>query len=354
MKIAIATDAWTPQINGVVTTLRNTAERLSSRGIEVLMLTHEGSRTYACPGYPEIRLALMPYRQIAARLHEAQPDAVHIATEGPIGMATRRFCLRHGWPFATSLHTRFPEYLRMRAPLPLALSYAWLRHYHAPAHLTLVRSETQRRELSRRGFKNLQVWPGAVDTTLFRPRGKAGLDFPRPISMYMGRVSVEKGLEDFLSLDLPGTKVVVGGGPSLEALRQRYPTARFLGPLSGESLAHTLSAADVMVFPSRTDTFGLVILEAMACGVPVAAFPVPGPADLVREGSTGALDQDLAAAVFRALRLDGDACVAFAKDFGWDQSTDRFLGFQAPRLGAPTGQAPGSCPPLCQPETEHL
>jgi glycosyltransferase involved in cell wall biosynthesis len=328
MKMAIISDAWMPQVNGVVTTMRNTSEGAQARGYRVQMVTPDQFRSVPCPGYAEIRLSLKPYRKLAQMLDKGQPDVIHIATEGPLGQAARHYCLQHGLAFATSLHTRFPEYLRMRAPVPLALTYAWLRRFHAPAHSTLVRTSTQQRELAARGFSNLQVWPGAVDTTLFRPRGKAALDLPRPVSMYMGRVAVEKGLPDFLGLNLPGSKVVVGGGPDLEKLRSRYPAAHFLGPKFGEELAGLLSAADVFVFPSRTDTFGLVMLEAMACGVPVAAFPVPGPNDVVAPGRTGALDKNLAKAVFNALKLDGKACLEFAREHSWEHSTERFLGFQ--------------------------
>jgi glycosyltransferase involved in cell wall biosynthesis len=239
-------------------------------------------------------------------------------------------------PFATSCHTKFPEYIRLRAPIPLRWTYAWLRWFHRPAHTTLVRTKTQKQSLKARGFTHLKVWPGAVDTELFRPCWKEALSLPRPIAMYMGRVAVEKGLDAFLDLELPGSQVVVGGGPDLDRLRRRYPTAHFLGPKFGEELARLLSAADVFVFPSRTDTLGLVMLEAMACGIPVAAFPVPGPIDVIKECSTGALDEDLAAAVYRALSLDGEACTEFAEYHSWQRSAERFLKFQkAPETSPP-------------------
>jgi glycosyltransferase involved in cell wall biosynthesis len=254
--------------------------------------------------------------------------------------------VRNGLPFATSLHTRFPEYLRMRAPVPLNVTYGFLRNFHAAAQVTLVRTETQQQALGARGFEHLEVWPGAVDTSLFYPRGKGALRLPRPISLFMGRVAVEKGLPDFLDLQLPGSKVVIGGGPDLARLKARYGQVHFLGPRFGDELAQLLSAADVFVFPSRTDTFGLVMLEAMACGVPVAAFPVPGPQDLVQEGSTGALHEDLKKAVFKALTLDGDGCIEYALDHSWHRSTERFLGFQVPivhgGMPAPADPAPHS------------
>jgi len=296
----------------------------------VLMITPDLFRSVPCPGYREIRLSLWPYRKVRSMLDEFRPVRIHIATEGPLGLAARRYCRRQDLPFTTSLHTRFPEYIRMRAPVPVSWGYAFLRRFHAPAVRTLVRTKTQKTELQGRGFRHMKVWPGAVDTSLFRPRGKDALNLPRPIAMFVGRVAVEKGLDDFLSLDLPGSQVVVGGGPALEELAQRYPRAKFLGPRFGEELVELVSAADVFVFPSRTDTFGLVLLEAMACGVPVAAFPVPGPQDLVIDGTTGALDEDLRAATFRALRLDGEACIEFANEHSWQRSTERLLHCMAP------------------------
>ncbi|MGD9341328.1 MAG: glycosyltransferase family 1 protein [Chromatiales bacterium] len=331
MRLAIVTDAWAPQTNGVVTTISSTARNLTDMGHEVALITPEYFRTVPCPGYREIRLSVGCRRSVAGMLDAADPDTVHIATEGPLGMAARSWCLENDFPFVTSLHTRFPEYIRMRAPVPLALSYAWLRRFHAPAVQTMVRSETQRELLAARGFRHLDVWPGAVDTSLFRPRGKRALCLPRPISMYMGRVSIEKGLDDFLSLDLPGSKVVIGGGPDLARLQEDYPDAHFLGPRYGEELAGLLSSADVFVFPSRTDTLGLVMLEAMACGVPVAAYRVPGPQDVVRDGYTGALDDSLENAVFRAFRVNPQACVEFAEEHDWRRSTEYFLRAQQPR-----------------------
>ena len=330
MRMVIVTDAWEPQVNGVVTTMRNTARHLADMGHEVTLITPDKFRSVLCPGYREIRLSLFPRHKVARILDEAQPDTVHIATEGPLGVAARAWCLRNAFPFVTSCHTQFPEYIRLRAPVPKSWSYAWLRRFHRPACTTLVRSRTQRESLQAQGFEHLQLWPGAVDTNLFRPRGKSALDLPRPIALYMGRIAVEKGLESYLDLDLPGSKVVIGSGPNLETLQAAYPAAHFMGPRFGLELAQLLSAADVFVFPSRTDTFGLVMLEAMACGVPVAAFPVPGPLDVVRDGSTGALDDDLAKAVYRALRIDPQACTEYAELHSWASSTERFLAAQLP------------------------
>lgn len=330
MKIALVTDAWMPQVNGVVTTMRNTAAGLRRLGHDVVLVTPDRFSSIPCPGYPEIRLAVLPSRGVTRILEEACPDVIHIATEGPLGTAARRWCLAHDFPFATSSHTRFPEYLRLRAPVPTAWTYRWLQRFHEPAHTTLVRTGTVRQQLAERGFGHLKIWPGAVDTALFQPRGKNALDLPRPVSLYMGRVAVEKGLDAFLDLELPGSQVVIGDGPDRQRLERDYPKAHFLGARHGMELAELVSAADVFVFPSRTDTLGLVMLEAMACGVPVAAFPVPGPQDLVIDGSTGALDENLEAAVFRALRLDGEACVEFAQAHSWEQSTRRFLDCQRP------------------------
>lgn len=323
MKILLVSDAWSPQVNGVVRTLEMTRETLINFGHEVEVLAPAGP-TVPCPGYPEIRLTLRPHRATRQAFAKGPFDAVHIATEGPIGLAARRHCLKRGLDFTTSYHTRFPEYLRLRAPVPLRASYAYLRWFHSGASRTLVRTATQKALLSERGFSNLAVWPGGVDTALFRPRERDALRLPRPISLYMGRVAPEKNIESYLALDLPGSKVVIGGGPALDALRQKYPDVHFLGYRHGEELAAMLSSADVFVFPSKTDTLGLVILEAMACGVPVAAYPVPGPADLITDGGTGALGEDLHRAIFRALSVDGAGCVEFASRFSWANSTRRF------------------------------
>jgi glycosyltransferase involved in cell wall biosynthesis len=329
MKILLVTDAWAPQVNGVVRTLEKTRETLIALGHQVEVLAPSGP-TIPCPGYPEIRLTLRPYRATRQAFSKGPFDAVHIATEGPIGLAARRHCVRHGLDFTTSYHTRFPEYLRLRAPVPLKLSYACLRWFHSAASRTLVRTPTQKQLLGERGFRNLAVWPGGVDTTVFHPRERDALQLPRPISLYMGRVAPEKNIESYLALDLPGSKVVIGGGPALESLKSKYPDVHFLGYRHGEELAAMLSSADVFVFPSKTDTLGLVTLEAMASGVPVAAYPVPGPADLITDGGTGALDDDLGEAVFRALAIDGTACVEFAAQFSWLNCTRRFMSLLQP------------------------
>lgn len=340
MKIALVSDAWTPQTNGVVKTLRMTVAGLHEMGHEVEIFHSGLFRTQACPGYPEIRLALLPYRQLAARLDQFQPDTVHIATEGPLGLAARRWCLRRRLAFTTSYHTQFPEYLRARLPVPLNLSYAYLRRFHAPAARTMVATASMQRQLQQRGFNNLVRWSRGVDVNLFKPSSATLLDLPRPIALYLGRVSVEKNIEAFLALDLPGTKVVVGDGPARARLEAQYPHARFMGYRFGEELAGILAAADVFVFPSRTDTFGLVLLEAMACGVPVAAYPVTGPIDVVRQGVTGVLDEDLQAATLAALTLDRRDCRAQALENTWEMATRQFLSHLARTRDAADASAP--------------
>lgn len=325
MRIAIVTDAWTPQVNGVVTTLGRTAATLSASGHEVQVVGPDGFTTVPCPTYPEIRLAWRPAGQLARRLAKFRPDCIHVATEGPLGLAARAYCRRHDLQFTTSYHTQFPQYVRARAPVPLGVSYAFLRWFHGAARHTMVSTRSQRRELERRGFRNLVAWGRGVDTELFRPGDRGALHDPRPIWIYAGRVAVEKSIEDFLALDLPGTKYVVGDGPARAELARRYPQARFTGYRFGADLAAVLGAADVFVFPSKTDTFGIVMLEAMACGLPVAAYPVSGPLDVVQQGVTGVLLTDLRAAALEALKLDGRRCREAALGHSWARASGQFL-----------------------------
>jgi len=328
MRILIVTDAWRPQTNGVVTTLENTIRGVEALGHEVRVLHPGGFRTLPLPGYREIRVAVNPFA-IGRRILDAAPDAVHVATEGPIGYAARRFLRRHGVAFTTSLHTRFPEYARARIGVPLAWGYAALRRFHRPAASTLVTTPSQRDELSARGLEHLVVWGRGVDTDQFRPRREPSSTDER-VLVHVGRLAVEKNLEAFLDLDVPGHKLVVGDGPARARLERRYPEAEFVGYRYGEELADYYARGDVFVFPSRTDTFGLVMLEAMACGTPVAAYPVPGPADVVINGVTGALDPDLGVAVERALACDRQACRRFAEANSWDAVSRRFLEDLAP------------------------
>lgn len=325
MKIAIATDAWLPQVNGVVRTYENTTRELRELGHELCLLVPGDFRTIPCPTYPSIRLALNPGPRLRRTLDEFQPDAIHIATEGPLGHAARRYCLKRGLPFTTSFHTQFPEYIRMRMPVPLAWSYAYLRRFHGPATRTLVPTESQRQRLIDRGFNNIVTWSRGVDTKIFKPaKDKSFFSQPRPIFMYMGRVAMEKNIEAFLKLALPGTKMVVGDGPDLVKLRECYPDVVFCGYKFGVELTQQLAAADVFVFPSLTDTYGLVMLEAMACGLPVAAFPVTGPIDVIRNGVTGILHEDLQQAVMQALELNPEDCIAFARSRSWRYCAEGF------------------------------
>ncbi len=334
MRIALVTDAWSPQTNGVVTTLKRTCAELERMGHVVRPVTPQSFRTFPCPTYPEIRLSLLPGRKVARMLEEFQPDAVHIATEGPLGQAARSWCRRVRMPFTTSYHTQFPQYIRARFPIPVSWSYAYLRRFHNAAARVMVATKHLHQELERQGFRNLAAWSRGVDTELFHPRDKSFLSATRPILMYVGRVAVEKNLDAFLSLQAPGTKYVVGGGPALAELTARYPQAVFVGYKYGEELARHLAAADVFVFPSRTDTFGIVLLEALACGVPVAAYPVVGPIDVIQQGITGWLDDDLAVAVGRALELSPERCRQFALACTWEQATRQFLSNLAPRAAA--------------------
>lgn len=338
MKIAIVTDAWRPQTNGVVKTLSTTADGLRALGHDVRVIEPNQFKTFPCPTYPEIRLAWLPYGRLSELLEDFGPDAIHIATEATLGGAARKWCLRRRFPFTTSYHTQFPEYVRARAPIPLAVSYAHLRRFHSAAARTMVATPAMQRLLESRGFRNIVRWTRGVDVALFKPRDKRFLDLPRPIAMYVGRVAVEKNIEAFLKLDLPGTKVIVGDGPARAELEVNYRNAKFVGYKFGEELAAHVAASDVFVFPSRTDTFGLVLLEAMACGVPVAAYPVTGPIDVVTQGVTGELSEDLRAAALAALKLDPQQCRAYALANTWETATRQFLSHLAPRLaveGAP-------------------
>jgi glycosyltransferase involved in cell wall biosynthesis len=326
MRILVATDAWHPQVNGVVRTLTSLARSASGLGAEIDFLTPDGFPSLGVPTYPGLRMALPNRREIARRIEAASPDAIHIATEGPIGWAARAYCRRRKLAFTTSYTTRFPEYIAVRSIIPAALCYAVLRHFHAAAAMTMVATSSLKQELSARGFRKLGTWTRGVDTDLFRPDHPAELALPRPIFMTVGRVAVEKNLEAFLALDLPGSKVVIGDGPQKAALEHRYPKARFLGEKTGRDLTSHLAAADVFVFPSLTDTFGVVQLEALACGTPVAAFPVTGPLDVIADYPVGALDTDLRSACIRALGMSRESCRSFALERSWENSARQFIG----------------------------
>jgi Glycosyltransferase len=331
MRIVVVSDAWLPQVNGVVRTLETLTAELHKAGHEVVVIGPGHFRSVACPTYPEIRLALKPGRRLAQLIEAAQPCAIHIATEGPLGWAARRYCLRRHLPFTTAYHTKFPEYIQARFRVPLPLSYAVMRRFHGKSARVMVATQGIEDELVKRGFGNIGRWSRGVDTELFRPRPEArgvGGPFaglPRPVFLYVGRVAVEKNIQAFLDLDLPGSKAVVGDGPLLAELKRRYPDVRFTGARFGEDLAVHYAAADVFVFPSRTDTFGLVLLEALASGLPVAAYPVPGPLDVIGRSPAGVLSDDLRGAALAARAIGGDTARAHALTFSWGACTRQFL-----------------------------
>ncbi len=324
MRIAIVSDAWYPQTNGVVTTLTHTIECLRAAGHTVEVLGPDSFATVPCPSYPEIRVALWPWRRVAALIEQFVPDRIHIATEGPLGLAARAYCVRRAIPFTTSYHTQYPEYVRARYPIPLEAGYAYMRWFHGAAVRTLVTTPTMRQQLEARGLTNLTLWTRGVDLMQFRPRGKDYFDLPRPIMLFAGRVAIEKNLDAFLSLRLSGSKVVVGDGPQLHTLKQRHQTVVFTGYKFGDELVRAIAAADVFVFPSVTDTFGLVMLEAMACGVPVAAFPAAAPRHVVEPGVSGAINADLSVAIRAALALSPTICRRYAERFTWSRSARQF------------------------------
>lgn len=331
LHIVIVTDAAPPQVNGVVRTLGQTRDELERMGHKVDTITPNDFFTVPLPSYKEIRIALRPYPQIAAFLEREKPDAIHIATEGPLGQAARRYCLANGLPFTTSFHTRFPEYLHARTRFPQSWSYAWVRRFHAPSSAVMVATPTLREELQGRGFGNLKLWSRGVDTELFRPRAELRdnghyLGLEGPVWLYVGRVAVEKNIDAFLETELPGTKMVVGDGPRFEHLKKKFPKVHFTGALFGEDLAKAFAAADCFVFPSKTDTFGLVLVEALASGAPVAAYPVQGPIDIITEEPTGCLDNDLRKACLTALeRGERAACRDYALSYSWEACTQQFL-----------------------------
>ncbi len=342
MKIALVSDAWAPQVNGVVRTLMTTVEQLRAQGHMVDAITPDQFRTVPCPSYPEIRLALGSGRAVAARLAESRADAIHIATEGPLGWAARRWCMDRGVPFTTSFHTRFPDYVAMRSRLPADWFWPIVRRFHGPAARIFAATETLAEELAERGLPHTHRWSRGVDLTLFGPDVAplpALASVEGPILLSVGRVAVEKNIEAFLTADVPGTKVVVGDGPARAMLEKRFPEAIFTGALHGERLASAYAAADLFVFPSLTDTFGLVMIEALASGAPVAAFPVRGPIDIIGTAGQGmfggrarigALDADLTVAIRLAMTADRGACAAEGRRYSWERCTSQFIDGLAP------------------------
>ncbi|TCS62112.1 glycosyltransferase involved in cell wall biosynthesis [Varunaivibrio sulfuroxidans] len=298
---------------------------MKEHGHEAVVIGPDRFSSIPCPTYPEIRLAIAPGGKLTKLIEDAMPAAIHIATEGPLGVAARRYCLKRGHPFTTAYHTRFPQYIHSRFRIPCAWSYRFLRWFHNPSSAIMVATQSIEDDLRARGFTRIRRWSRGVDTKMFHPRDKQFLSGPRPISLYVGRIAVEKNIDDFLSLDLPGTKYVVGDGPQMAHLQKRHPEVRFVGMKSGEDLARHYAAADVFVFPSRTDTFGLVLLEALASGVPVAAYPVAGPLDVIGGTDAGVLDEDLRTAVLKALGIPAETCRALAGRYSWAACTEQFI-----------------------------
>ncbi len=330
MKILIVSDAWEPQVNGVVRTLGHLRRELTAMGHDVEMITPNLFRSIPCPTYPEIRLALASTGMIGRRIDAFAPDAVHVATEGPLGMGARRHYLRRGTPFTTAYHTRFPEYIQARFSIPTGPIYHWLRRFHGKGRRMLAPTVSIVDDLTQRGFGNVVLWSRGVDTDVFKPGARDFLPGPRPILLYVGRVAVEKNIEAFLKLETPGTKYVVGEGPQKAELQRRYPNARYFGIQSQAELSRFYAAADVFVFPSRTDTFGLVLLEAMAAGLPVAAYPVAGPLDVIGTSGAGYMDVDLGRAVDGALAIQAERCRSHALEFSWAACAQQFLGHLNP------------------------
>ncbi|NMZ57974.1 glycosyltransferase family 4 protein [Pseudomonas nitroreducens] len=343
MRLLIVTDAWLPQVNGVVTSLRALVAELEEMGHRVGLITPQDFRHRPCPSYPEIPLAWNLWT-VGEKIADFAPDCVHLATEGPLGWAARRWLVRRGMKFSSAIHTRFPEYVNTRWPwLPLAWGYAFLRRFHAPSQAVLVSSERMRGAFADHAFDNLALWRKGVDLQRFQPGEGAPLQ--EPIFLYVGRLAREKNLEAFLALDLPGRKRVVGDGPQRAELQAAYPQAEFLGYRHGDELAEAYRSASVLAFPSLTDTLGLVMVEALACGTPVAAFPVTGPLDVLEDGVTGVMDADLRSACLRALELDRQACAQWARGQTWRASAQEFLALQVSLtplpVGAPVSEEPG-------------
>ena len=335
LRLLIATDAWKPQVNGVVRTLEMLAQETENLGIETIFLTPENFVTIGMPTYPEIRLSLTTPGRIRKVIDDLRPDAIHIATEGPLGLLTRGYCLANKRRFTTCYHTKYPEYVAARAPVPLAWSYGVLRWFHGAAAATMVATPALKAELAAQGFRNLLVWRRGIDLAPFLAAERRPLAWPRPLFLYVGRVAVEKNLDAFLSLDLPGTKVIVGDGPNRADLQKRYPDAAFLGKRSGTELAALYASADAFVFPSQTDTFGLVMLEALAAGTPVAAFPVTGPREVLGDSGCGYLSNDLREAALGALRISRSACRAYASRFTMRASAISFFDNMSQALDMP-------------------
>ena len=330
-KIALITDAWHPQVNGVVQTLSRVTDHLKNMGHQLEIIEPQSFKTLPCPSYPEIPLALFSSKQIRRRLEDFDPDHIHIATEGPLGISAWRCCAKKKWAFTTAFHTQFPEYLHHRCRFPLSISYALIRWFHNSSKGTMVSTPTIQKNLRDRGFQHVKPWCRGVDPNQFKPVPTVALDFPRPIHLYVGRVAVEKNIEAFLALPLKGSKVVIGSGPALAQLQQKFPEVHFLGKMKGQDLVNGYASADVFVFPSKTDTYGLVMLESLACGTPVAAYPVQGPLDVITDPSVGCLNDDLQVAIEKALTLNRDDALRFAQQHTWENCAQVFYDHLVPK-----------------------
>lgn len=324
MKIMIVTDAWEPQVNGVVRTLKQTSHELRLMGHEIEMITPLQFKTIPCPTYPDISLSLFPGKGVARKIKDFEPDAIHIATEGPLGLSARAYAVRNRLPFSTAYHTRFPEYVQARTGIPLSWTYAFLRWFHGPSMAVMAPTIVVKDDLEKFGFTNVVLWSRGVDTEVFNMQESKVLNSAHPIFLYVGRVAIEKNINAFLEIDLPGSKWVVGDGPAMAKIKQQYPNVNYLGVLQQPELAKVYAAADVFVFPSKTDTFGLVLLEAMACGTPVAAYPVTGPIDVLGDSPAGAMNDDLRTACLEALKIPREVARAHAERFSWRASTEQF------------------------------
>ena len=330
MKIMIITDAWEPQVNGVVRTLKHTRAELTAMGHEVQMITPLEFKTIPCPTYPDISLSLFPGKTVAKKIKDFAPDAMHIATEGPLGISARAYAVKNNLPFSTAYHTRFPEYVKARTGIPLALTYAFLRWFHGPSMAVMAPTIVVKQDLEKYGFTNVVLWSRGVDLSIFKMQESKALNTAHPIFLYVGRVAVEKNINAFLEIDLPGSKWVVGDGPAMAAIREKHPEVNYLGVLQQEELAKVYAAADVFVFPSKTDTFGLVLLEAMACGTPVAAYPVTGPIDVLGDSQAGAMHDDLRIACMQALKIPREVARAHAEKFSWRAASEEFAAHLRP------------------------
>lgn len=335
MKIMIVTDAWEPQVNGVVRTLKQTRQALQDMGHKVGIITPLNFKTIPCPTYPDISLSLFPGKKLKREMDEFNPDAIHIATEGPLGIAARSYAIKNKLPFSTAYHTRFPEYVQARIGVPLSWTYTFLRWFHKPSIAVMAPTRVVKEDLEKYGFTNVALWSRGVDLNIFKVQESKVLDSTHPIFLYVGRVAIEKNIDAFLELNLPGSKWVVGDGPEILRLKEKYPQVNYLGVLQQEELAKVYAAADVFVFPSKTDTFGLVILEALACGLPVAAYPVTGPIDVLGNSEAGAMNADLRVACLQALSIQRADARAHAEKYSWQAATEQFLGNLKPIKNVP-------------------